>query len=73
MFNRPRAHIRGDIKHLQGRFKTWKRKWVFNQPYTSEDDEIHDTQEPGEHGSDNADERQCERLTIVERYQRPIR
>ena len=49
MFNRSRTDIRRDVQHLQCRLKAGEWKWVFDQPHTSEDDEVHDTEETCKH------------------------
>ena len=72
MLNGARADVGGDVQHLQRGFKTGQGKRVLNQPHASENDEVHDTEEPGKHGSDDANEGQRERFTVIERYQRTI-
>ena len=72
MLNGARADVGGDVQHLQRGFKTGQGKRVLNQPHTSENDEIHDTEETGKHGSDDANEGQRERFTVIERNQRTI-
>ena len=66
MLNRTCADVRRDVKHFQRGFKAGQRKRVFDQPDTSEDDEIHDTEEASEHRSNNPDEGQCERFPVFE-------
>ena len=62
--------VRGYVEHLESGFEPRHGEWVLDQPDASEDDEVHHSEEAGEHRRDDADE--CELEGVDGSYQMAI-